>query len=108
MICCKVALCCTISETDSMNRPFRQSKRVVRWMTQARKPKEGGPFLVDRPLIRFISSDEYYLTSITFLDSSAVFWIFGMFTFRTPFSTCALMFSLSAFSGRTIVCWNCE
>lgn len=55
-----------------------------------------------------ISFDEYYLTSITFLDSSAVFWIFGMFTFRTPFSTCALMFSLSAFSGRTIVCWNCE
>ncbi len=54
MICCKLALCCPISEMDSMNRPFRQSKRVVRWMTQARKPKEGGPFFADRPLICFI------------------------------------------------------
>ena len=50
----------------------------------------------------------HYFTSITFFGSSAVFWILGILTFRTPFSTCALMLSLSAFSGRTIVCWNCE
>lgn len=83
---------------------YRRQQYGTNDSQQMQKKTAGRNFL---PAALFILSG--YLTSITFFESSiACFWIFGMLTFRTPCSTRALIFSLSASSGRSIVCWNFE
>ena len=50
----------------------------------------------------------YLISMIFFVWGTSCFWSFGMFTFKTPFTTEALIFSLSTSSGRAMICWNFE
>lgn len=69
------------------------------------KDKERGTAIYGRPS-HIIDASFYWISIILLAFSTFALLIFGILTFRTPFSTLALIFSVSASSGRSIVCWN--